>query len=441
MDKIYNGIVTGYTHDGRGVVKDHHLAFIRGALKDETVEYTLTRTGKKFNQGKVTNVLTKSKNRTVPPCPYINECGGCHVQHMNDLEERDFKREAVFNTLRRHIKDIKVSDTVELDDLYYYRNKTVFAVREQSGNVVIGQFHKNGKDVVDIDHCMIQKHSHNEIIKVLRKLIVKHNISIYNEDLHRGFLRHLIIRSNHDDSEIQVIFVTNGKEYSFKPLVNELVKDERITSVIQNIHTEKTNLVTSFESVVRYGNEFIEDELLSRKFKVKDLSFYQVNHEITEKMYNEAIERAELKETDVVIDAYSGIGTIGQLLSQNVKEVIGIEVVESAVEDAKDNAELNNIKNASYVLGKAEDKIKEIVKEKTINTLFIDPPRKGADKVFLDTILEVEPEKIVYISCNPATLGRDLKILSEKYNVGRVTPYNMFSKTYHVECVVSLSKK
>ena len=181
--------------------------------------------------------------------------------------------------------------------------------------------------------------------------------------------------------------------------------------------------------------------MLSRKFKVKDLSFYQVNHEITEKMYNEAIERAELKETDVVIDAYSGIGTIGQLLSQNVKEVIGIEVVESAVEDAKDNAELNNIKNASYVLGKAEDKIKEIVKEKTINTLFIDPPRKGADKVFLDTILEVEPEKIVYISCNPATLGRDLKILSEKYNVGTVTPYNMFSKTYHVECVVSLSKK
>ena len=137
MDKIYNGIVTGYTHDGRGVVKDHHLAFIRGALKDETVEYSLTRTGKKFNQGKVTNVLTKSKNRTVPPCPYINECGGCHVQYMNDIEERDFKKEAVFNTLRRHIKDITVNDTVELDDLYYYRNKTVFAVRKQRGNVVI----------------------------------------------------------------------------------------------------------------------------------------------------------------------------------------------------------------------------------------------------------------------------------------------------------------
>lgn len=440
MDNTYKSKVSGYTHDGRGVVKENHLAFIDGAIRNETITYTLTQTGNKFSQGKVVDVLSRSENRVNPPCKYYDVCGGCHVQHMDETEERDFKKEAVLNTLRRHIKDIEVNDTVELEELYYYRNKTVFAVREQRGKVVIGQFHKNGKDVVDINHCMIQKRSHNEIIEVLRKLIVKYDISIYNEEKHTGLLRHLIIRSNHDDSEIQIVFVTNGKSYTFKPLVDELIQDARITSVIQNIHTEKTNLVTSYNSVVRYGKSYIKDELLTKQFKVKDLSFYQVNHDITEKMYSEAIKRAALTKTDVVFDAYSGIGTIGQLLADKVDEVIGVEIVESAVEDARQNAELNDIKNATYLLGKAEQKIEEIVNKKQIDALFIDPPRKGCDRTFLDTVLQVEPERIVYISCNSATLGRDLKILSEKYTIGSVTPYNMFSKTYHVECVVLLTK-
>lgn len=444
MSKLLIGNVLNLTHEGKGVVKnDYYPIFIKDVLPNEVVEYEITKEKKKFAEGKRVRLLETNKDRVTPPCPYYGVCGGCQTQHMNARLEESFKTDSVRNTLSRHIKDIEVNECVSLSNLYNYRNKSVFHVREENNAVNIGFYKEKSRDIVDVSYCMIQKPISNEILKTVRTLIEKYNVRAYNAKQHKGYLRNIIIRSNNDNSEIQVVFVTNTKAPFNMMFVQDLINvHPNITSVVQNINRERTNLVTGKESIVLHGTDFIEDTLLTNRFRLRNQSFYQVNHEITELLYNEAIRRAEITENDIVVDAYCGIGTIGQIASQHAKKVIGIEIVEDAILDAEQNAIINDIKNAEYHVGKSEDVMRQLVDEGLKpNVVFIDPPRVGTDVEFLNALLEVEPDRIVYISCNPATLGRDIAYLSEAYDIHDVTPYNMFGKTYHVEAVVHLTKK
>lgn len=443
VSDILQGSVLNLTHESKGVVKIGHFpVFIKNSLPDEDIEYKITKKKSKFAEGELVRILKENKRRVSPPCPYFFECGGCQTQHMDDSLEIEFKTESVKNTLSRHIKDIKVNTCVSKHQ-YDYRNKSVFHVREVDGDVHIGFYKDKSRDIVDVNYCMIQKPIANDIIKTVRRLIKTYNISAYNEKSGKGYLRNIIIRSNNDNSEIQVVFVTNSESPINKRFVEDLVlAHQNITSVIQNVNQKRTNLVTGRESRVIHGNERIQDKLLGKTFKLRHQSFYQVNHGVTELLYQEAIDRAQLTEDDIVIDAYCGVGTIGQITSPYVKKVIGIEVVEEAIRDAKENAELNDRTNTEYHVGKAEEIMKQLVKNNVQpDVVFIDPPRVGTDKDFLDAVLEVAPDRIVYISCNPATLGRDIKILSEQYEIDVVTPFNMFGKTYHVEAVCSMIKK
>ncbi|CAD2074079.1 23S rRNA (uracil(1939)-C(5))-methyltransferase RlmD [Phocicoccus pinnipedialis] len=443
MNDILEGKVLNLTHESKGVVKvGHYPVFIQNSLPEEQIEFKITNEKKRFAEGELVRILKENENRVVAPCPYYSKCGGCQTQHMDDVLELEFKTESVRNTLSRHIKDIKVNNCVS-HNLYDYRNKSVFHVREIAGEVHIGFYKEKSRDIVDVKYCMIQKPISNEIVNTVRNLVETYKVSAYNERTGRGYLRNVIVRSNSDNSEVQVVFVTNSDSELNKMFVEDLVQaHQNITSVIQNINTRRTNLVTGSVSRLIYGNECIADDMLGKTFKLRHQSFYQVNHEVTQLLYKEAIDQAKLTEDDIVIDAYCGVGTIGQIASPHVRKVIGIEVVEEAIRDAEENALLNEVTNAEYHVGKAEDIIKQLVKNNVQpDVVFIDPPRVGTDKAFLDAVLEVGPDRIVYISCNPATLGRDLSILNEQYEIEDVTPFNMFGKTYHVEVVCSMRKR
>lgn len=442
-NEVYTGTVTDYTHEGMGVVKvDGYPVFIKDVLKNEKIEFKVIKANKNFGFGRHLKLVQPSAERVTPPCEYYYQCGGCQIQPMSPDEQAVFKKQTVNQNMNRQAGlNVDINDTVRMTAPDHYRNKSQIPVRRLNGKVQMGFYKPRSHDIVDIKTCYIQKDIHNDIMNKVRPYL--DNISIYDERKHKGLLRHLVIRSNHNNSEIQVGFITNGGKNEFQPVIemlNELFPE--VTSIIQNINTKKTNVIYGNETKVLYGKSYITDELLGKKFKIKARSFYQVNHSQTEKLYKKAIEIADLKGTETIMDTYCGIGTIGQCAADNVKKIIGIEVVDSAVEDARENAVLNQIEHAEYYLGKSEEVMKRLV-EKGVkpDVVFVDPPRKGCHQEFLESLVEVSPDKIVYISCNPSTLQRDLKYLNgEDYKVSPVTPVDLFPHTNHIEAVVLLEK-
>ncbi|HIV81925.1 MAG TPA: 23S rRNA (uracil(1939)-C(5))-methyltransferase RlmD [Candidatus Salinicoccus merdavium] len=446
-NEYYTSTVLDYTHQGLGVVKiDNYPIFVHDVLKDEKIEFKVIKANKKFGYGKMTKVIEPADERIVPPCEYYYQCGGCQIQPLSYNEQQAFKKGTVEADINRQAKlGVDVHDTIGMESPDYYRNKSQIPVQKVNGELKLGLYRPRSHDIIDIKHCMIQKNIHNGIMNEVRELLKTFNISIYDERRHKGLLRHLIIRSNHDDSEVQVGFITNGHKNPFADIIKILVeKFPTITSAVQNINMDKTNVIYGSETKVLHGSEYITDELLGKKFNIRARSFYQVNHGQTEKLYKEALKIADLKGDETIIDTYCGIGTIGQVAADHVKKIIGIEVVDSAVEDARENAKLNGIDNAEYYLGKSEVVMKQLVADGVKPDLvFVDPPRKGCHEDFLNSLIEVSPEKIVYISCNPGTLQRDLKILHEQggYSVSPVTPVDLFPQTNHVEAVTMLTKQ
>lgn len=443
-NKSYEGIVEDYTHEGMGIVKiDGYPVFLPDVLKGEKVEYKAVKVNSRYAFGKVTHVITPSSNRRTPPCEYYFQCGGCQIQVMDDQGQADFKKQVVNQNINQQAGlDLKINDTVSGHPLYY-RNKSQIPVQKIDGQVVLGFYKPRSHDIVDIDHCYIQKDVHNDIMLFIKDKLIEEETSIYDEKSHQGLLRHIAIRSNSDDSEIQVVFITNGKRNEFLSIVKALKEAyPNVKSIVQNINDEKTNVIFGKRSIVLLGHDFITDTLLGQSFKIRDRSFYQVNHAQTEKLYQIGLDMADLSGDETIIDTYSGIGTIGLAASDRVKKIIGIEVVDSAVEDAKENAKLNGIDNADYYLGKAEEVMPQLVKEGvSADVVFVDPPRKGCHNEFLDALIKVNPEKIVYISCNPSTLQRDMKYLSENgFKATEVTPVDLFPQTKHIEAVTVLKR-
>ena len=439
---IFEGKVIDYTHDGLGVVKiDNFPIFIEDVIEGEVIEFKIIKLKKNLGYGKVLNIIESSKNRV----DGIPKTSGANLVHMNYEEQLKFKKKKVQNVMDKALgKDsIEVLDTLGMEDGYHYRNKSVIPVQKVNGEVKMGYYKPRSHDVVNIEKCFIQYDEHNVLMNKLRSLISELNLSVYDENNHSGAIRHIMFRTNTLKSEIMVGIVAKEKFNKLDEFVEKISKlDDRIVSIMLNINDKKTNVIFGDKTEKLFGKDYITDTLDGIEFKISLRSFYQVNPVQTEVLYSKALGLAELKETDTIIDAYCGIGTISLFAAKKVKKVYGIEIVEAAVLDARENAKNNNITNAEFLLGKSEDIIKKLISQNVkLDAVIVDPPRKGCEESFLRDLAAMDIEKIVYVSCNPATLARDMEIMRGLgYKLGAVQPVDMFPGTYHVEVITLLSK-
>lgn len=444
-NEYYDVTFVDMTHDGMGICKvDGFTLFVANALKGEVAKIKVTKLNENFGFARLIEITHKSPFRKEPICDHFSECGGCNLMHMNYQMQLDFKKYRTAETLRRLGKvETKVNETVGMLNPYYYRNKAVIPFGEENGKMIAGLYKSRSHDIIDMKRCYIIPKITTDLVKFLKNLMVELNIPAYNEAMGTGVLRHVVIRTSNYYDDISVTLVTLTPKLPKKDIiVKRLVsRYKRVVSVVHNHNPNSTNVVLGKKSKVLFGEDYIRDEINSVRFKISHRSFYQVNPVQTEELYQKAIEYAEVTTNDIVIDAYCGIGTIGLSVAKYCKNVLGVEIVKQAIVDANANAEENNIKNAKFVVGKAEDVI-QTWSNYNVNVLFVDPPRKGCDKKFLDTICEMKIPKIVYISCNVATLARDLNILQAAgYEVQEVTPFDMFPQTSHIETVVKIRYK
>ena len=420
--------------------------FVEGALPGEKVRIRSVKVGKDHGYGELMDIIDPSPDRVLPLCPYSKTCGGCTFQHVSYQRQLEFKTRRVRDALERigKIGDIKVHDTIGMDNPWRYRNKAQFPVRMGNGLLSIGFFAPRSHDIVDIDRCIIQHENGDKVIGIIRDFIQEYNIPVYDERTHRGIIRHVMTRIGFATGQIMVVIVTNGRHLPHKDKLADLLTRSipDITSIVQNINSKKTNVILGNENITLWGQDHIFDTLAGLTFKISPLSFYQVNPVQTEVLYGKALEYAALSGRETVIDLYSGIGTISLFLARNAYKVYGIEEVPQAVEDARDNAIINNIFNAEFIAGKAEEVIPRLADAGLhADVVVLDPPRKGCQTEVLQALVHMAPQKIVYVSCNPATLARDLKLLTEQgYKAIEVQPVDLFPHTTHVECVVLMSR-
>lgn len=446
-NKDYKVTCVDLTHEGMGVAKiDGYPLFIENFLPNEIAIIKVIKTTKSFGVGKVVTFIEQSDKRV----PVIDAkgtwVGTMPLQHLSYDAQLVFKQQQVKTVMTKIAKlpDVEVRATIGADNTTAYRNKAQIPVRLVNGIVETGFYRKNSHTLVPIEDFVIQDKRIDDVIVVCRDLVRAYDLLPYDEENYSGDLRHIVVRRGKKTGQVQVVFVTKTNKALPKAMISELIgtcKD--VVSIVQNVNTERTNVIMGRKNVVLYGEDFICDELMGLTFKISSQSFYQVNPEQTKKLYQEAIDAAKITSEDVVIDAYSGIGTIGLSVAKQAKWVYGMEVVSDAIEMAKDNAKLNGIKNVTYEVGKAEEVMPRWVKQGVrADVIIVDPARKGLDKTFIDSALEMNAKRIVYVSCNPATMARDLAHFVEGgYTVEYVQPVDMFPMTVHVECVVLLQRR
>ncbi|AOV06781.1 23S rRNA (uracil(1939)-C(5))-methyltransferase RlmD [Sporosarcina ureilytica] len=437
--------VEDLTHDGSGVAKvDGYPLFIPNALPGEEVEVQVMKPMKKYGFAKLIEVKKASPDRVEPPCHVFWDCGGCQLQHLSYEAQLVQKRKTVRDVMDRigKLPHVPVHPVKGMDNPWRYRNKSQIPFSESNGETIAGFYKTRTHDIVDTDVCIIQSEEADELMSTLKHKLHELGIRAYDEINHRGMLRHLVIRKARATGELMVVLVTRTKKFPQKEAVIDVIKNvvPEVTSIMQNVNTQNTNVIFGEETILLYGKPYIVDTIGDIQFEISARSFYQINPEQTEVLYGQALEYAQLTGNETVIDAYCGIGTISLFLAKQAKEVYGVEIVPQAIEDAKRNAELNAIDNAHFEAGPAEVVIPNWYAEgKRFDVLMVDPPRKGCDEKLLETILEYKPKRIVYVSCNPATLARDLRILEEGgYRTQEVQPVEMFAQSSHVECVAWL---
>ncbi|MEK5528285.1 23S rRNA (uracil(1939)-C(5))-methyltransferase RlmD [Viridibacillus sp. FSL R5-0468] len=432
------------THDGAGVAKiDGYPLFIQGGLPDETAEVHVLKTLKNYGFAKIINITEPSPDRVAAPCPVFAQCGGCQLQHLSYEGQLKWKEKMVRNVMTRIGKiDAPVLSVKGMDNPWNYRNKAQIPFGLNGEAPIAGFYKTKSHDIVDTDRCLIQTAEADAILEGLKPRLWKLGIKPYDEHTGQGMLRHVVVRKGRATNEVMVVFVTKKRKFPQAEAAVELIKQlvPNVTSIMQNINGEKTNVIFGNETLKLWGNDTIEDTIGDVRFEISARSFYQVNPEQTEVLYKQALDYADLKGDETVIDAYCGIGSISLFLAQKAKSVMGVEIVPQAIEDAKRNAELNGFTNTYFEAGPAEEVIPRWYKEgKTADVLVVDPPRKGCDEALLNTILEQRPKRVVYVSCNPATLARDLRILEDGgYKTQEVQPVDMFPHTAHCEAVAWL---
>ena len=446
-NEVIEGKVIDLTHEGHGVVKlGRYPIFVPNALINETIEFKVIKVKKNFAIGKLLEIKKESEERVEPPCVYYHKCGGCQLQHMTYQAQLNMKKEQVVNLFHRKadFKDTIIHDTIGMDNPWFYRNKSQVPVGKNNENKVItGFYRQRSHDIIDMDECLIQDNMHQDVLNQLKLWFNELNISIYNERKKQGLMRHVVIRTGHHSRELMVVFVTNGKKFKQSDvLIEKLVAAfPEIVSVKHNVNDTHSNVIMGETSYTLYGKDEIQDTLSDVTFKISDQSFYQINSIQTEKLYQRAIEYAELKGEETILDTYCGIGTIGLYMAPKAQHVYGVEIVPEAIADAKQNATLNQFENTTFVCGKAEEVIlKWKAQGIKPDVVMVDPPRKGCDETFLETLLELNPRKIVYISCNPSTQQRDAQQLAQQYKLTQITPVDMFPHTTHVETVAQFER-
>jgi 23S rRNA (uracil1939-C5)-methyltransferase len=433
--------ITGMAHEGQGVGRVNGLAvFVEGALKGEKVLARIEKVSKNYAISRVEKIIVPSPERVEPPCPYAEKCGGCSLQHLSYKGQLDFKTQKVKDNLERigHIH-ATVLETIGMDIPFKYRNKAQYPVGKKDGRAVLGFYKKRSHELVPIRSCLIQHDFSWQVAELVGKWVEKYQIPVYDEVKHEGLLRHVITRIGAKTGEVMVIMVINGKEIPrLKELVDALEKNvEGLTSVYLNINTKKTNVILGEENILVYGKPYIIDFIGETKFSLSPNSFFQVNPVQVEVLYSKALEFSALTGEETVIDAYCGIGTITLFLARKAKKVYGIELVSDAVKDARKNARLNGIENVEFIEGAAEEVMPRLLTQGVrADIIVMDPPRRGCEEGLLEAAVQMNPSRMVYVSCNPATLARDLRFLEDRgYKTEVVQPVDMFPFTHHVECV------
>jgi 23S rRNA (uracil1939-C5)-methyltransferase len=429
--------------EGEGIAKiEGFTIFINGAIKGEKCRILIVKVTKSHAYGKLIEIIEKSEYRVNSDCTKYKRCGGCNLRHIEYNKTLEMKREVVQNLVNKTLKNkIEVRKTLGMDKPYYYRNKAQYPFgQNKNGEKVFGIYAERTHDIIEIEECKIQNPISIEIAREVIKFIRENNITVYNEEKRSGLFRHLIVKVGIKTNEVMCVFVLNEEKFEkeqelVKYLIEKFNGNEKnkfqIKTIVKNINTKNTNVILGDKNIVLYGDGYINDKLGEYTFKISPMSFYQTNPVQTKVLYNKAIEAAELKKSDVVLDLYCGIGTIGIYASSYVDKVYGIEIVEQAIEDAKENAKINNIENIKFRCGAVEDILVDLLEEEHIkpNIVFVDPPRRGLDKNIVDNILKLMPEKVIYISCNPATMVRDINMLEEQYSVKEIQPVDMFPFT------------
>lgn len=447
-DREYEVDVVDIGQGGVGIGKhDGFTVFVDGGLISDKLKVKITKSKKNYAVGEIVEIIEKSPFRVERVCSdKLSDCGGCQIQELDYQKQLDIKTNEVKQTISRigKLNDTLVHPTLGMENPFRYRNKAQFPIQKIDGKTVIGFYKKKSHDVIPTDKCIIQHDVNDKIIKIIKTYIKAYNVSIYDEKTHTGVLRHLVTKVGFETKEVMVVLVANGKKL---PYLNELasVLKENVPgfkTLVLNTNREKTNVILGKENKIIYGDGKINDYIGDLVFEISPLSFFQVNPSQTEVLYNKALEYADLKENDTVFDIYCGIGTISLFLAQKAKKVYGVEIVGDAIKDAKINAELNKLENTEFFVGKAEEVVPKLYKEgKTANVVVVDPPRKGCEESVLDTIVSMEPDKVVYVSCNPSTLARDLAYLDERgYKCKEIQPVDMFPHTMHVESVALLCR-
>jgi 23S rRNA (uracil1939-C5)-methyltransferase len=442
-------MIEDLTHEGNGVGKiNGYPLFIPYALPGEEAVVKAVKVNKKFGYGKLIEVKTPSEDRVKPPCNVFYKCGGCQLQHMSYEMQLQMKENQVKNVMRKiaHLDEVPVHKAIGMEDPWRYRNKVQIPVGEKDGELITGFYRMRSHDIIgDMETCIIQDELNDRAVHAVRRIANQLGIEAYDEKNDRGVLRHIMVRTGEQTNDTMIVLITRTKKLpNQNALVRELTKTfPNVKSIIHNVNNKRTNVILGKQSTGIWGDEYIYDTIVDIRFAISEKSFYQVNPEQTTKLYEKALEYAKIEEDDVVIDAYCGIGTISLFLAQKAKKVYGIEVVEEAINDARKNAELNGMTNVEFVVGKAEEVMPKWKQEgMRPDVIVVDPPRKGCDPEFLQAMIEMEPRRIVYVSCNPSTLARDLRILEDGgYRAKEIQPVDMFPQTNHIEAVCRLERE
>ncbi len=398
--------------EGEGITKiDNFTIFVPGAIKGEKVRILIVKVLSSYGYGKLLEVIKSSENRQEVDCKTYKRCGGCNLRHIKYEYTLKMKQNAVQSLINKTLKNkVNVMQTIGMENPYNYRNKAQYPFGvDKNGEPIVGIFANRSHEIIQMENCLIQKNVSEKISKTVLEFIKNNKISVYNETTRKGLFRHITIKIGVKTDEIMCIFVINGKQIPHEDeLVQILIqKYPNIKTIVKNVNTKNTNVILGTENIVIYGDGFITDILGDYKFKISPLSFYQVNPLQAEKLYNIGVESAEINKNDIVFDLYCGIGTISLFMSKYAKKVYGIEIVEQAIEDAKQNAKLNNVKNTEFIAGDVEFVLDDLINNKKIipNVVMVDPPRRGLDNKSIENILKIHPDRFVYISCNPATLA------------------------------------
>ena len=447
----------GVNGEGIGKVEGYTL-FVKDALIGDMVEAVITKAKKNYGYAKMLRILDASPHRVERKCPVARQCGGCQIQELSYEAQLDFKTKKVYGNLERiggfspEFLDTVMEPICGMEEPFYYRNKAQFPIgTDKEGNIVTGFYAGRTHQIIPNMECALGVSVNQEILRIIVDFMNQNGVSAYNEENGYGLVRHVLIRYGFKTKEIMVCLVINGDKIpKSEKLVDKLAQIKGMTSITYSVNKENTNVIMGKEIGVLWGQGYITDYIGDVKYQISPLSFFQVDPVQTEKLYGFALEYAGLKGNETVWDLYCGIGTISLFLAQKAKKVYGVEIVPQAIDDARNNAKINGIENAEFFVGKAEEILPEYYAEYEkqhgekayADVIVVDPPRKGCEETLLDTMVEMRPERIVYVSCDSATLARDLKYLVERgYEIKKVQGVDQFCHTGHVETVCLLSRK